>query len=388
MMTGKERILAALAGEKPDRVPFVPNIWQWFEVNESRGTLPQEVRHCQNPVEALRVMGADVFSKFDAGRPVPTYHTCQHTVNFAGESTAGKALSVSFASFEGGTIRREKVETPFGSLTHVWEYRAETGAPFESEHWWKDFDGEYAAVRHWLSDTDWACDRQGLREGLERIGDEGTPIFQLLPSPLKQFHWLAGQVNASLFITDHPREMRELAAIHERKSLEHLEKVVDLDNVWVLEVADNVDSMFYTPGYFQEFCLPTLKKQAAMIHARGKYLFMHACGRLKVLAPLFLEAGLDCMEGQAVPPLGDWPLHEARALAPRLIVCGGMAAPEQELDTPDAAERLDAYVRDTFASMGDLRRFLFASSCNTSPRTPYQNLLAFRDAAWKYGRVS
>jgi uroporphyrinogen-III decarboxylase len=124
-----------------------------------------------------------------------------------------------------------------------------------------------------------------------------------------------------------------------------------------------------------------------MIHARGKYLFMHSCGRLKVLAPLFLEAGLDCMEGQAVPPLGDWPLDEARALSARLIVCGRMAAPEQELATPDAVERFAAYVRDTFASMGDRRRFLFASSCNTSPRTPYQNLLTFRDAAWKYGKV-
>jgi hypothetical protein len=307
-------------------------------------------------------------------------------VNFEGEAAPGKPRSVSFANFEEGTLRRERIETPFGLLTHAWEYRPESGAPFELEHWWKDFDREYAAVRHWLSDTDWQCDDQALRAGLDRIGNDGTLIFQLLPSPLKQFHWLAGQVNASLFIVDHPDEMRELAAIYERKTLEYVEKVVDLDNVWVLEVADNVDSLFYTPSYFKEFCVPTLKKQAEMIHARGKYLFMHACGRLKALAPFFLEAGLDCMEGQAVPPLGDWPLHEARALSPGLIVCGGMAAPEQELEGATAAEHLDAYVRDAFASMGDMRRFLFASSCNTSPRAPYKNLLAFRDASWKYGR--
>ena len=103
--------------------------------------------------------------------------------------------------------------------------------------------------------------------------------------------------------------------------------------------------------------------------------------------PFFLDAGVDCLEGQAVPPLGDWPLHEARALSDRLIVCGGMAAPEQELQGPNAAERLDAFVRETFASMRDMRRFLFGSSCNTSPCTPYKNLLAFRDAALKYGRL-
>jgi len=387
-MTGKERILAALAGERPDHVPFVPNIWQWFDVNDFNGTLPEELQGAQNAVEALKRMGADVFSKFDGGEPVPTYHTCGHGVDFEGELPSGKHLRVSFTTFEGGTVRRDKIETPFGSLTHTWEYSRESGAPFEVEHWWKDFEREYPAIRHWLADTDWQVDEKAVRAGLDRIGSDGTLIFELLPSPLKQFHWLAGQVNASYFLADHAREMGALAAIHEQKALEYLEKVVDLPDVWVFEVADNVDSLFYTPAYFREFCVPMLRKQAEMIHARGKYLFIHACGRLKVLAPLLLEACLDCVEGQAVPPLGDWPLHEARALSERLIVCGGMAAPEQELQGADATDRLDAYVRDTFASMGNKLRFLFGSSCNTSPRAPYKNLLAFRDAAWKFGSFS
>ena len=212
-------------------------------------------------------------------------------------------------------------------------------------------------------------------------------MAQLLPTPLKRFHWLAGQENATFFISDHPEEMLELARIHERKSLEYLEEIVDLDDVWVFEVADNVDSAFYPPYWFKEFCSPVLKKAADIIHARGKYLFLHACGHLKALGPLFLESKLDCVEGQAPPPIGDWYLHEARVLSDQLIVCGGMAAPEQELTGPDRAERLDAYVREVFASMGDKRRFLFGSSCNTSPLTPYENLLAFRDAAWKYGRL-
>jgi len=39
-MTGRERILTALAGDRSDRVPFVPNIWQWFHVNRSAGGFP------------------------------------------------------------------------------------------------------------------------------------------------------------------------------------------------------------------------------------------------------------------------------------------------------------------------------------------------------------
>ena len=124
-----------------------------------------------------------------------------------------------------------------------------------------------------------------------------------------------------------------------------------------------------------------------MIHARGKYLFLHACGKLKALAPLFVETGVDCLEGHAPPPLGDWRLDEARATSDQLIVCGGMDAPHHELRGAHASAELDAYVRDTFASMGDKRRFLFGSSCNTSPLTPYENLISFRDAAWRYGKL-
>ena len=388
-MNGRERILAALAGETPDRVPFAPNIWQWYHANDYTGTLPEAVRGLGSPVAVLRHLRADIFSKFDSPRPQPVYGDGRYDFEFAGGLPTGKAPWSSFGddTFAGGIIRRESIQTPFGTLARAWEYRAETGAPFETAHWWKDFDTEYAAVRHWLKHTDWRLDREALRAGLANVGEEGTIIFELLPSPLKQFHWLAGQVNASYFIMDHPREMDELAQIWAEKSLAYLDTVVDLPGISVYEVADNLDSLFYPPRWFKHFCVPVLSVMAEMIHARGKYLFVHACGKLKALAPLYLEAGLDCVEGQAPPPIGDWPLHEARALSEKLIVCGGMAAPEQELTGPDAGARIDAYVRDLFASMGDKERFIFASSCNTSPRTPYANLVAFRDAARNYGRL-
>ena len=387
-MNGKQRLLAALAGEKPDRVPFAPNIWQWYHANDYNDTLPPEVHGLGSPVAVLRDLGADIFSKFDSPRPEPVYHNCGYRFWFAGGLPQGRAPWSSFGeTFSGGIIRNEQIETPHGTLTHGWEYRAETGAPFETVHWWKDFDAECAAVRHWLEHTEWHLDRAALAAGLANVGEDGAIIFQLPPSPLKQFHWLAGQVNASYFISDHPQEMQELAEIYAARSLAYLEEVADLPDVWVYEIADNLDSLFYPPRWFKQFCVPTIRKAAEIIHGRGKYLFVHACGKLKILASLYLEANLDCVEGQAPPPIGDWYLHEARALSDRLIVCGGMAAPEQELAGPDAAGSIDAYVRDLFASMGDKRRFVFASSCNTSPRTPYANLAAFRDAAWKYGEL-
>lgn len=386
-MTGRERILTTLAGEMPDRVPFVPNIWQWFHVNQAHGTLPGELAQATTPVEALRVLGADVMSKFDGIALVERLNGCQLTVAFEDDSGPRPGWT-SFTSFEGGNVRRETVRTAHGTLTHAWKYEPQTGAPFEVEHWWKDFDKEFAAVRAWLGDGEWKLDYEALRRGLANVGEDGIVLFQLLPTPLKKFHWLAGPEQASLFIADHPAEMRELARAQETKALAALEEAVDLGGVHVFEWPENLDSLFYSPALFREFCLPVMRRAAQMVHARGKYLFAHACGRLKALAPLILEAELDCVEGQAHPPLGDWRLEEARALSDRLIVCGGMTAREQEWTGSEAAVWIDRHVRDLFASLRDRRRFLFASGCNTSPRAPWSNLVAFRDAARRYGRFS
>jgi uroporphyrinogen-III decarboxylase len=66
---------------------------------------------------------------------------------------------------------------------------------------------------------------------------------------------------------------------------------------------------------------------------------------------------------------------------------GGMDSPHLELGE-DSEATLHAYTRDLFASMGNKRHFIFASSCMTSPLTPWENLVFLRDAAREYGRLA
>ena len=97
---------------------------------------------------------------------------------------------------------------------------------------------------------------------------------------------------------------------------------------------------------------------------------------------------MDCLEGITPPPMGDVDLNEARMLAgsDTFVVNGGMDAHHLEI-SEDAGARLHDYTRCLFESMGDKRRFIFASSCNTSLLTPWENLRYFRNAARDYGRL-
>jgi uroporphyrinogen-III decarboxylase len=240
-----------------------------------------------------------------------------------------------------------------------------------------------------LEATDYEFDAAAFRAWVERVGQDGVVMLNVTESPLKALHWLAGPQNATIFILDHPEEMLDLARIHQARALGLLERVVDTPQAEIFIAHDNLDSMFYAPYLYRDYCHEYFARAAEIIHRRGKHLMVHACGRSRALLPLVGEAQIDALEGVTPPPMGDVQLKDVRRLTgyPGFTLNGGMDAAHQEL-TEDAGPALRAYVRDLFGSLGDHQHFVFASSCNTSPLTPWENLLHFRDAAREYGRAS
>ncbi|RMF04193.1 MAG: hypothetical protein D6768_03840 [Chloroflexi bacterium] len=385
-MNGRERILAAFRGEPVDVVPFSPNIYQWFYARYSTGTLPAEVADATHPFDVLRHLGADILARWDTQWATkPVYTDGAYSEEYSGHSDWDKPLVTAFNIYPPHkTIRHRKFETPYGTLTQTWEYTGEAAADFESKYWWTDWS-EYEAVRFMMEATEYELDADMLHHWVQQVGDDGLVMVNLTESPLKRLHWLAGPQNATLFIMDHPEEMKALADIHQKKVLAMLEKVVDNPDAELFIATDNLDAMFYPPYFYNDYCRDFFVKAADIIHSRNKHLVVHACGRNKVLLPLVGETKIDCLEGITPPPMGDVELGEVRQKVgfADFTVNGGMDAPHQEI-TANAEERLHAYTRALFDSMGDRRHFIFASSCNTSPLTPWENLVHFRNAAREY----
>jgi len=301
---------------------------------------------------------------------------------------AGVPTTTSFNIYPPGTNEhRRRFVTPHDTLTQTWAFTAESAADFEAKYWWTDWD-EYEAVRFMLEARDYTYDAELFRDWFRRVGDDGVVMCHITQSPLKMLHWLAGPQNATYFIMDHPEETKALAKIHEEKALALLEQVADLPETEIFFSGDNLDSMFYPPRFYRDYCDSFFTRAAEIVHRRGKRFVVHACGRNKVLLPLVGASGVDCLEGITPPPLGDVQLGEARRLAgkPDFTVNGGMDSPHLEL-REDAEAALHVYTRDLFAGMGDKRHFVYASSCMTSPLTPWENLVYLRDAAREHGRL-
>ena len=388
-MTGRERILAAFCGEKADFVPFSPNIYQWFYHHRTSGALPAEIADAQHPFDVLRHLGADILARWDTQPATQEVYTRgEFLEEYGGQRASEQPLVTAFNRYPAHRCElRQKFVTPYGMLTQTWRLSPKACADFIEEFWWKTWD-DYPAVRFMLEMREYAFDDTEFHRWVERVGEDGVMMANITQSPLKTFHWLSGPENASLFIIDHPEEMKALARIHEEKALALLRFMVDIPEIEIFIALDDLDAAFYSPSFYAEYCGRFFSRAAEIIHCKGKTLVVHACGRNRVLLPLVGRSGVDCLEGITPPPLGDVELVEVRKLAGQesYTVNGGMDATHQEI-TDNAEPRLHDYTHRLFDSMGDRRHFIFASSCNTSPLTPWRNLVYFRDAAREYGRI-
>lgn len=368
-MTGRERVLAVLRREKPDRVPFCPNIGQWFDYHKARASLPDELEGCQDELDAMIRIGCDIFSRRICS-PVTSARS--------GYEVHSEAL--------GGRWRKTTYATPVGSVSDRTRYEAASHTTYKHQHFLKGFPDDLRVLRYVVEHTDHEFDVASYLRAEERLGDHGVIMVPFFQSPIKLLHNWAGVETATYLLTDRARECEDLFAVFTEKALAVARQAAESPTLAFCTM-DNLDSLSMSPTFVKQYCVPFYRALSDLFHRHGKLLFSHACGQLRDLGELVDEAGLDGLEAISHPPIGDLPLAEARGIHDGFLVNGGMSAHETEITGAGSRERIFAYVGDLFRSMRPLDRFLFSNACNTSIRSPWENLLHFRDACHEHGRL-
>jgi uroporphyrinogen-III decarboxylase len=372
-VTSKERLLAVLKGKIPDRVPFAPNIWQWFEYRKLHGLLPTELQDCDSHLEATRRLGFDVFSR-NLATDIRMRWFGSHAIPTYRETEVVETIEAD---------RRHLIyRTSEGMLSEVLEFQREGCTLVQLEYLFKDFDKENAAWKSLYRDLQLSFDWESFHRLSRSVGDEGIVIAGEITSPLKQLHLCARADQTTFLLVDHEVAMMELMAIYAEKALGLIEEMVR-GGVQVIMSMDNLDSTFYPPPYFERYCTEFYSRAAEICHRHGAYLFSHACGNQRSILPQVVQCGIDGLEGIAFPPLGDIDLWDAREAGDSFIVVGGLSA--VELEGPVTQQAAEEYVKTLFHRMRPFERFIFSMSCNTSIRTRWDTLRYYRDAWMKYG---
>jgi len=375
-MNSRQRVLSVLEGKVPDRAVFAPNIWQWYEYQKLHGLLPAELESCRSQLDVMKHLGVDIFSR-NLLTDVRTEWIGGHV------QTMYSGVEVEETVEQHGR-RRITYHTPHGDLSEVFLFDKQGCTLIQDEYLFKDFDTEYEAWKDLFASREYRFDEDSFRNLEKEVGEHGLVMVSETTTPLKQLHFAARADNTVYLLFDHEKEMLELMEIYAGKALKLIGEMAS-KGVRAVCSMDNLDSLFYTPDFFERYCFDYFSRAVEISHQAGAWFFSHACGRQRDIMPQVIDCGLDGLEGIAFPPLGDIELWEAKAAGDKFIVEGGLSAVQLEGDvTGQDAER---HVRDLFEKMKPYDRFIFSMSCNTSIFTKWDTLRYYRDAWLKYAAV-
>ena len=375
-MSLQDDVRSVLDRRRPARLVYAPNYWQWFTHHKHHGLLPDEIRHCDTQLDVIRHLGLHVFS-----RNVYCDATRVWYGGLAEEVWDGVDVEIRRHSEGSDEVTEKFYHTRAGTLTEKFRYLFRDSTLVQERFLLVDPATQMDAFAAWVEGRRWRFYPDRYAPYARQVGDDGLVIAGELHCPLKMLHFSTGPSNTVFLLQDHPERCRELMAIHEEAQLDLAAQIIRA-GVPAMMAMDNLDSMFHTPRYVEQFSASFYEKASRMCREGGSSFFIHACGRQRAILPLIASLGVDGLEGVAYPPLGDAELDEAMRLSgDRMILTGGISAIETEkFKTRDEVRR---YVDDLFGRIEPYtHRFMFSASCNTSIRTPWEVIVWFCDA-WR-----
>jgi len=369
-MTSRQRVLAALACEQPDRVPIstyelVGYNSRAFENNDpSYATLMDGIRE---KTDCLAMWGPGSDEKFLASA-----YTADMDLD---EERVGNA-----------TIRHRTLHTPKGDLTHTAKNIDNVHTTWGTEHWCKSIEDVEKALSVPYEPATY--DASDFGRITAEVGDGGI-IMDSLADAL----WMAadlmefGQFTVwALSETDHFARVVDL--MHER-NMENLRRrlnanVADLYRICGPEYAT---PPYLPPTFFERFVVPYVKDMVDLIKSRGSLARFHCHGKVGQVLEMIAETGAVAIDPCEAPPDGDIELADIKGrIGDRVCLCGNLQLKLLEHGSRDDVRQAVIDCMDAAKSGGGYIILPTAGPINIplAKRTE-QNYLTFIDTALEYG---
>lgn len=361
--TGRRRLMTALCGGTPDRVPI--NTYEmagrdslcWYNNQPSYCGLMNFIR-----------AHTDCITNWNP-RPATDRYTCEERFLCSDHPVEIEDRTDSAGQFERTT---RICRTPKGDLRSVSQVAADVYTTWPVEHWCKniaDVDKAlsvpYEPARYDASDLPRV--RTELGEHGLVMATIGDPAY--LAADLMSFQ---DYLMWAFTETDHFARTVDIVA---ERVMENLRRQLDC---CVLDFYRIVGPEYFTPPYlppemFRRFVLPHVTEMVRIIHERGSKARVHCHGKIRRVLDMILETGCDGVDPCEPPPDGDINLDEVkrRCHARRVSVWGNIELQLLEQGTPEQVRAEVRCVMDRAKSGGGFVLTTTASPINIplSPRT-------------------
>ena len=345
-MTSRERWLACLKGERPDRVPT--DYWGTHEVT---ARLREELR-CESDRALWEKLGIDksIHVRAELRDPRPgrdnVWNIGKRTIAYAGG--AGEYVeNASHPLAAAGTVD--------DVLRFDWPDPA----------WWDTGTVREQCLR-WV----------------------GYPIIGGCYEPFLLYCALRGMQQAMEDLLENPEiaeaALERIFTIHEdiiRRTLEAAGERIDF--IYVAEDLGSQDSLLMSPAAFRQFIKPRMARMIALAHRFGVKVFHHDDGAIRPLLPELLDLGIDVLNPIQWRCSGMERAGLARDFGKRVVFHGAVDNQQTlPFGTPEDVRREVAENIELFAAC---KGYIVAPCHNLQPITPTANILALYEAARAYG---
>jgi len=313
MLTSKERMLLALHGEKPDRLPVTVHQWQRYHLDTHLGGIGE--------LEAFERFGLDAAVQHvqEAGQ------FWLVDADFARFSTREWRESVEVLSADPDDRRAlHTIETPGGTLT----YRT---AGDRKTTWITEFlikrDEDVDLIEKYMPVP--RLDPKPVAELYDRVGDRGIVRGFVWGDQAGCWQHAACLMDVQKLILrtfDGPGWVHELLGVLLEKKLRFIESMKGARYDLVETGGGASSSTLISPKIHEEFCLPYDRKMHAALHDSGFLVTYHTCGGTRGIEEMIVANGADASETLAPSSIGGnnepWDLRAK--VGGRLALIGGM----------------------------------------------------------------
>jgi Uroporphyrinogen decarboxylase (URO-D) len=330
------RVIAALKGEKPDRLPFIDRMELWYSSHSRLGTLPEEFRHCAGD-RSPSIMSTfavpvppqlDVMRLTDIHRIIgfgQQYQTIAHARRLRGVELVLKLDSEIYLHEQDPVVdyfprlfnmlqldrpgeTQAEFITPVGKLTtrsKLAPEMIETGAiPIMYEYPLKT-PGDVAILEYIYERAEFVPRFAEIHDIQSRLGRIGFVVPMLDRIPFQKICLdLFGEVDFFYMLNDEPELIDRLFGLLDQVMQADIREVSEFDWSYI-QFDDNLDGMITNPRLFQKYCLGAYQAYVELLHAQGKKVGSHTDGNLKRLVGVLPETGLDVFESFSPQPLTD-----------------------------------------------------------------------------------
>jgi len=369
-MNGRERLLAAFAGEEPDRVPFAPDIdlvaMQWWHVTTGKPWWKAYL-YGDPPVgdiyiDANRALNCDIWDYW-------------HHISI---KQPNRCKTKALQETNRGIDVRTSIETPHGTLSERNFYPCDS-PPWCLERRLKSIEEDWPKVK-WLMEQE-TFDTRIVPEPV--VGERG--ITEIGPTLFPDF-WvsLRGSERALVDFIRSPEMIDEIFGYYREYVIAHTECCLRANPDAILIQGSASSMSLISPSTYRRYSLPLVKEITRLCRRADIPSHQHTCGKSRQLVQMnYEETDLDVMEPLEGPPTGDIDLAEVKGkYGERLCLKGNINTVVLLQEDQNTIRRtVRKAIEDTAPGGG----FVLSTGDSPGANTPYDNIMEMVVSAREYG---